>query len=241
MFRVAIPVLRVESSAVAAEFYEQRLGFECCFSYRIDESRQDPCYMGFRRDQAWIHVSSFSGDGVYGSVAHLIVDDVDALHESLRSAGVSIALEPTDQSWGCREMHVEDPAGNRLRFVQEGKGSDADDRSNGAEWQPFENGSTVGSSGSEGGTILVDQDHPEGARITLEQGERPPFAITCGIYGWMVHTRFFATEVEARGAYEVMKPVLAEIAAAVPSQAELDEEALRLIAAACQRFVEEFP
>lgn len=57
-------------------------------------------------------------------------------------------------------------------------------------WIPFENGTTVGTTGSEGGTILRDELHPDGARITLER-TASQFAITCGVYGWMVHTRFF--------------------------------------------------
>ena len=56
------------------------------------------------------------------------------------------------------------------------------------DWLPFENGTTIGATGSEGGVILRDELHPHGARITLEQTSTG-FAITCGIYGWMVHTR----------------------------------------------------
>ena len=42
---------------------------------------------------------------------------------------------------------------------------------------------------SEGGVILRELEHPDGARIALERGGAvSPFAITCGIYGWMVHT-----------------------------------------------------
>jgi hypothetical protein len=35
------------------------------------------------------------------------------------------------------------------------------------------------------------------ARITLERDGHQPFAITCGSYGWMVHTSFFSGEEEA--------------------------------------------
>lgn len=62
-------------------------------------------------------VSSFSGDGVAGGVVFIEVEDVDALHEELKAKGVVIDLEPTDQSWGNREMYVNDPDGNSIRFV----------------------------------------------------------------------------------------------------------------------------
>jgi catechol 2,3-dioxygenase-like lactoylglutathione lyase family enzyme len=96
------------------------LGFRREFAHRFDDARPDPCYMGLTRDGAWLHVSSFSGDGVSGGVVYLLVDDVDALHLELVARGVAIDLEPTDQTWGNREMYVKDPDGNSIRFVREG-------------------------------------------------------------------------------------------------------------------------
>jgi len=120
MFKFVIPVLHVISSAAAEEFYCKRLGFEQAFAYR-PFGGADPCYMGLTRDHVELHVSSFSGDGVAGGVVFVGVEDVDALHEELKAAGVVIALEPTDQSWGNREMYVKDPDGNSIRFVHRGK------------------------------------------------------------------------------------------------------------------------
>ena len=120
MFKSAIPVLHVSSAAAAEEFYCGRLGFRRQFAYRFDEAKPDPCYMGLEREGVWLHVSSFSGDGVSGGVVFLLVEDVDALHAELVAKGVPIALEPTDQSWGNREMYVSDPDGNSLRFVHAG-------------------------------------------------------------------------------------------------------------------------
>lgn len=122
MFKLAIPVLHVNSSAVAEEFYCNRLGFCRRFAYRVDETKPDPCYMGLARDDAWLHVSSFSGDGISGGVVYLLVDNVDGLHEELLRKSVSIDLEPTDQTWGNREMYVKDPDGNSIRFVRQTAG-----------------------------------------------------------------------------------------------------------------------
>ena len=119
MFKLAVPVLHVGSSATAEKFYCDDLGFERAFAYRIDETRADPCYMGLTRDDAWLHVSSFSGDGVSGTCVYLLVDDVDVLHEELARRGVAIAMPPTDQTWGNREMYVRDPDGNQVRFIQQ--------------------------------------------------------------------------------------------------------------------------
>jgi catechol 2,3-dioxygenase-like lactoylglutathione lyase family enzyme len=119
MFRLAIRVLHVSSSAAAEEFYCGRLGFRRQFAYRVDEAKPDPCYMGLTRDGVWPHVSSFSGDGVSGGVVYLLVEDVGALHAELVSKGVPIDTGPIDQTWGTREMYVKDADRNSIRFIHQ--------------------------------------------------------------------------------------------------------------------------
>jgi len=118
MFKTAIPVLHVSSSAIVDEFYCGLLGFSRQFAYRVDETKADPCYVGIARDNVWLHVSSFPGDGVSGGVVFLVVDDVDSLHEELLRKNLRIDLKPTDQTWGNREMYMKDSDGNSIRFVQ---------------------------------------------------------------------------------------------------------------------------
>ena len=121
MFKLAIPVLHVSSSSAAEKYYCDRLGFRQDFAYR-PFGDFDPCYMGLVRDDAQLHVSSFPGDGVSGCVVYLLVEDIDRLHEELLERNVSIALEPTDQTWGNREMYVKDPDSNSIRFVHQNSG-----------------------------------------------------------------------------------------------------------------------
>lgn len=118
MLKQAIPVLHVSSSAEAEDFYCNRLGFQREFAYRPDATRPDPCYMGLTRDGVWLHISSFSGDGVPGGAVNLIVDDVDGLHREFLQKNVVIDTGPIDQSWGTREMYVKDADRNSLRFQQ---------------------------------------------------------------------------------------------------------------------------
>jgi len=122
MLEFAIPVLHVSNSAAAEEFYCKRLGFQCRSAYRGDESLPDPCYLVLSRDAVWLHLSSFSGDGVAGGVVFVAVDDVDDLHAELRAKGVAIDTEPVDQTWGNREMYVKDADRNSIRFVQQRPG-----------------------------------------------------------------------------------------------------------------------
>lgn len=116
VFRQAVPVLRVDRSAAAERFYCAGLGFSV--EYRSRPAGTDPCYLGLVRDGARLHLSSFPGDGVVGNSVYLRVDDVDAVHEALIERAVQIATGPVDKDWGNREMYVEDPDGNSIRFIQ---------------------------------------------------------------------------------------------------------------------------
>ena len=84
---------------------------------------------------------------------------------------------------------------------------------NASQWYPFNGGTTLGTIGSESGTITRDEEHAAGSRISLERGcSNAPFAITCGIYGRFLHTTRAASGAEALANYNVMKVRLAELA-----------------------------
>jgi hypothetical protein len=91
------------------------------------------------------------------------------------------------------------------------------------DWHPSESGETLGQTGSEEGNVVRDEEHSLGARITLERDVRiAPFAITCGIYGWMIHTRFFSFQPEAETQYDLMKTALSELLEAAEQAADVD-------------------
>ena len=111
-----------------------------------------------------------------------------------------------------------------------------------SNWQPYEDGQTIGKKGPEGGVIVLDDEHVYGARITLEQGcLRAPYGITCGVYGWLVHTRFVADDESAQHAVEEMRKALTEIVALLPAE-EADDDATDYdeISAATAAFGERF-
>jgi len=117
MINRAIPLLHVTNAAAALKFYCHGLGFQLQFEHRPEGVTTDPCYLGITRDGVWLHLSSFSGDGVSGGVVNLMVDDVDKLYEELTAKQVQIDTPPVDQTWGTREMYVKDADGNCLRFI----------------------------------------------------------------------------------------------------------------------------
>jgi hypothetical protein len=108
-------------------------------------------------------------------------------------------------------------------------------------WYPFERGITIGATGSENGIILRDEEFGACARITLERDGHTPFAITCGIYGWMVNTCFFATDEEANEAFKAMKGELARIVDLIPSRDDPQlSERSSVAAEAMHDFVNEY-
>ena len=116
MLKQTIPVLHITNADAAEEFYCRLLGFRREFEVPASETARDPCYMGFARDAAVLHVSSHAGDGVAGGVVYFISDDVDALHAEFAAKNVPIHVGPVDQTWGMRELYVRDPDGNSVRF-----------------------------------------------------------------------------------------------------------------------------
>jgi predicted enzyme related to lactoylglutathione lyase len=59
-------------------------------------------------------------EGLVGRFAgvSLGVSDIEALHARLKAGGCTIVGPPERQSWGGTLMHVKDPGGNIVSFVQ---------------------------------------------------------------------------------------------------------------------------
>jgi hypothetical protein len=109
-------------------------------------------------------------------------------------------------------------------------------------WSDYDEGYSVGTVGANGGAIVRDEEHESGARITLEEESSfAPFAVTCGIYGWMFHTRYFADETEASNEYDRMKDDLSEILAKIAAEEDQDEETQNKIVEEIELFVEKYP
>lgn len=77
----------------------------------------------------------------------------------------------------------------------------------------------AGAVGSEGGIILIDEEYQSGCRITLEKCEKC-CAVTCGVYGAMVHTAFSDFD-HGQALYDAMKK---ELQAFMDTDTSLEEE-----------------
>ncbi len=95
-------------------------------------------------------------------------------------------------------------------------------------WYELDDGKTIGQTGSESGIIIADEEYESMTRITIEKdGTIVPFSITCGIYGWMMHTRFFGSEEEARIQMKLMKSKLASIVDMIPLKDKATEDSFK--------------
>jgi catechol 2,3-dioxygenase-like lactoylglutathione lyase family enzyme len=120
-----IPTIRCRKMKTSIAFYTGVLDFELA---EDDVDEGDPSFSFLTRDGDPLWLSSHSGDGEFGQVVAVLVDDVDALFHKFRARGLvtpgnpdapqHVHEGPIDQTWGTREFYVEDPDGNTLRFTQ---------------------------------------------------------------------------------------------------------------------------
>ena len=104
-----------------------------------------------------------------------------------------------------------------------------------SKWLAYDNGRSVGKVSTEGGVILLDEEHEQGARITLKRGSGF-ISISCHIYGWTDHTRFFKSTSEAQRDYAAMKAVLGGVVDVIESAGAKDIKVWEAISEFVRRF-----
>jgi len=118
-----VPILAVREMAEAIAFDTQVLDFRLDFAWSEDA----PIYAGLRRGGAEMHLALARGGSRSGPCSALVLcDDVDALFATFRARGLAVPIRPEspvhegplDQSWGTREVYIDDPSGNTLIFQQ---------------------------------------------------------------------------------------------------------------------------
>jgi catechol 2,3-dioxygenase-like lactoylglutathione lyase family enzyme len=119
-----IPTVRCRSIKTSVAFYTGVLGFDCVEHAGDD----DPSFSVLMRGGSLLILSSHGGDGTFGQAIVVVTDSVDTLFRRFRTRGlktpgnpdapVEVHEGPIDQTWGTRELYVDDPDGNTLRFVE---------------------------------------------------------------------------------------------------------------------------
>ncbi len=104
-----------------------------------------------------------------------------------------------------------------------------------SNWTAYDDGRSIGSVGEDGGVILFDEEHADGARITLRRG-RDHISVSLNIYGWMDHTRFFNTDNDAQREYRAMRSAVENVLSAIHSAGANDIKIWEAISDFVRRF-----
>jgi len=118
-----VPVIKSRDLQRSLHFYTEVLDFERKWPGHEDRETANGV-IDLVRDGAELQLSRHSGDGVFGSVNRVFVDDVDERYVTFCTRGLNttqrpespIHTAPVDQTWGLREFAVTDPDGNNLCF-----------------------------------------------------------------------------------------------------------------------------
>ncbi len=118
-----VPVIKVTDLQRSLDFYTRVLDFTRKW-VGYEEQEIANGVIDLVKDGAELQLSRHAGDGVFGSVNRVFVDDVDERYATFRARGLDttrrpdspLHTAPVDQTWGYREFAVTDPDGNNLCF-----------------------------------------------------------------------------------------------------------------------------
>lgn len=106
--------LPVTDMSEALAFYVDGMGFT-----KVFENGDPVGFVILERDDAELHLTlQPQHRAAPFNVAHLIVDDVEALHDRVRQHGARIVKGIRDQEYGLRAFVMADPFGNRIDVGQ---------------------------------------------------------------------------------------------------------------------------
>lgn len=119
------PFIKCSNLIASLAFYTEVLDFTVIVPPDPDPEEFLSRYSLIDRRGSSVHLSSHSGDGVYGTLNYVRVDNIDNLYKKLVERGLTAAgnpgvvIEPVEQTWGMKEFSVVDPDGNKLTFGQQ--------------------------------------------------------------------------------------------------------------------------
>ncbi len=107
-------MLPVKDMARAHDFYARVLGFK-----KVFENGNPVGFMILKRDAGELHLTlQPAHEAANFNVAHMMVDDADALHALCQREGLRIIKRLQDKDYGLRAFVFEDPDGNRIDVGQ---------------------------------------------------------------------------------------------------------------------------
>ena len=118
------PFIKCSQIKASLAFYTEILDFKVVQAPDPDPTSFMSVYAFLERGGSHVHLSEHSGDGVFGSVIYVRVEDIEATYKTLIENGLEVkdkgvlTMELVTQAWGMKEFSVKDPDGNRITFGQ---------------------------------------------------------------------------------------------------------------------------
>lgn len=114
-FSPSTPILRIFDEVKTKEFYLDYLGFKIDWEYR--HVPELPNYLQISKGACAIHLSEHHGDSTPGASIRIECDALeDYLNDLSRKNYKYLNPSMVSQPWGCREVILIDPFGNKLTF-----------------------------------------------------------------------------------------------------------------------------
>ncbi len=104
------PILYVRDFTEAMNYYTSKLLFE-----RLWDWGDPPSFGAVRLGKVEIFFC-LRAQGAPGTWLSIFVDDVDDYCKRIKRLGAKVIYGPVDESWGVREIHVQDPNQHVIRF-----------------------------------------------------------------------------------------------------------------------------
>ena len=109
-FEKSVTILYSKDITNSLSFYTEKLGFENKWEYD-----NPPTFGGVSKDDVEIFFCK-EAQGNPGTWLCVLLENVDAYYENIKTKGVKIVATPESKEWNMREMLVEDPDGHIIRF-----------------------------------------------------------------------------------------------------------------------------
>lgn len=125
LFLGTVPILRIFDVEKAKDFYCGFLGFKVDWEHSFEP--ETPKYIQVSRESLRLHLSENHGDGSPGIHVYVEMKGVEELHREVTGKGYRY-MRPglEDEFYGARAMHVIDPFGNRISFIEYKERRDGD-------------------------------------------------------------------------------------------------------------------
>lgn len=117
-FGAPCPILRIFDVSKAMDHYVGFLGFKVDWEHRFGEGC--PLYCQVSQGDCILHLSEHHGDACPGASVRVRLEGLDEYQALLLGKKYAYSRPGIEtMPWGCREVAVPDPFGNKLTFWDE--------------------------------------------------------------------------------------------------------------------------